>query len=1048
MSDTDSSNHTPDNSSDSEEDFYTPIHPIMADTNISNTDDENEVNNPVSTTNGPMTLEGLAQLINSRFAAVEAIIDKTDKKTEDTKLSLEAFQEEIFKKSLINEGLRDFNINDEAAVNSIKYQEVKDDVLLEKLDYPFKAKIVSITERGEILIIKAAFGIPNRESDMEKIDLVITKKTLATNVGTTTLMEGDVINIKSYMAEKSDDPVALSLDPDFDYSSILKVYPGGTSDYFKVIRILSFTRLFRSSEAQIKVIANDMLAVKRDHIALGSSFKQLQTEVLLKEIPTQDPANRRDSMETRKSLLKENEYNNPTKRRNSNFAFIGNEMKEGQIVADGTDAKDDDEKDVYVILKEERDKKNTVKGHTKKLDLVSVKIITEAISDVHDSHSNTTLNNGKTPPHIHQLVVSRATNNGFKYEDGHKTPTQADINFFYSRWIFGESNPTSNVNKIGSNKIVISQPPTQEIIENLRKQFNGDFANLAKASGKDYNRIAALRKMLNLYDKFDIQVSHVLSELMLKNLVAKNEQRTDNKGRSIMQKMNVDSINNILSVQSYMEDENKAIDELSFDDIIDMWLYAIHPKSKEDFLSAMYEALHYNRSVEPLLPNIHLDSVLYFRHIYTRALNHIHDFKTLFQLMMTYLDQAHLPPNVQAPVTSVSSFVPNDQTRPKLLDLLSAFIKSSPIDAYFVQLWNTMDDTFKQDVRTNKKPFLEFLQEFGKMVQQDLDTSESTLKLHDKIKGTEKSAETFYANRLAKYASTSTKSPSYTSLPRPTHTTSIPFTQAKPSTTGPINKYFSKVPSNASTQSLRSYQPEYMYHPQHGVVYRDDNYNEYNDDYERREIARGYVDTIDEVNRYDVNDSLYHMAYPNQNPFDNADPNILVQAINMVTSSRYPALDKHQSQQNPKGPCFNFFESPKGCPKSNCQYSHDRGEYNKFLEKKLEQSKALLQRNQSASHISTVVPTTVDIETGGGEGGGEQGGTSSTELDTGQHSAQVNTFAPSMLDDREKVNFFHASYANMDNEEQLHVLQHVKDMQQHKASNMMYQQGFVNGRLV
>ena len=1048
MSDTDSSNHTPDNSSDSEEDFYTPIHPIMADLNTSNTDDENEVNNPVSTTNGPMTIEDLAQLIGSQYAALMAIIDKTDKKTEDTKLTLEAFEDTMFKKLLAEEGLSDFDFNDQAAVNDIKYQEVLDHVVFEERDNAFRVKVNSITEQGKVLIIKAAFGMPNRESAMEQMDLLITKQTLSTNVGTTTLMEGDVINIKLYTAEKSHDAALLSLDPDVDYSSILKVYSGGTFDYYKVIRILSFTRLFRSNEAQMKFIANELLAVKRDHVALGSSIKQLQTEVRLKEIPTQDPANRRDSMETRKSLLEENERSNSTKRRNSNFAFITNEMKEGQIVSDSTDAKDNDDKDVYVILKEERDKKNTVKGHTKKLDLVSVKIITEAISEVHDSYPNTTLNNGKTPPYIHQLVVSRAMSNGFKYEDGHKIPTQADINFFYSKWIFGESTSISNVNKIGSNKIVISQPPTQEIIEKLRTQFNGDFANLSKASGKDYNRIAALKKMLNHYEQFEIPVSQVLSELMLKNLVAKNEQRTDNKGRSIMQKMNVDSINNILSVQSYMEDENKAIDELSFDDIIDMWLYAIHPKSKEDFLSAMYEALHYNRSVEPLLPNIHLDSVLYFRHIYTRALYHIHDFKTLFKLMTTYLDPANLPPNVQAPVTSVSSFVQNDQTRPKLLDLLSAFIKSSPIDAYFVQLWNTMDDTFKQDVRTNKKPFLEFLQEWGKTIQQDLDTSESTLKLHDKIKGTEKSAETFYANRLAKYASNSTKSPSYTSLPRPTHTTSIPFTQAKPSTTGPINKYFSKVPSTAGTQSLRSYQPEYMYHPQHGVVYRDDNYNEYNDDYERREIARGYVDTIDEVNRYDVNDSLYHMAYPNQNPFDNADPDILVQAINMVTSSRYPALDKHQSQQNPKGPCFNFFESPKGCPKSNCQYSHDRGEYNKFLEKKLEQSKALLQRNQSASHISTVVPTTVDIETGGGERGGEQGGTSSTGLDTGQHSAQVNTFAPSMLDDREKVNFFHASYANMDNEEQLHVLQHVRDMQQHKASNMMYQQGFVNGRLV
>jgi hypothetical protein len=193
------------------------------------------------------------------------------------------------------------------------------------------------------------------------------------------------------------------------------------------------------------------------------------------------------------------------------------------------------------------------------------------------------------------------------------------------------------------------------------------------------------------------------------------------------------------------------------------------------------------------------------------------------------------------------------------------------------------------------------------------------------------------------------------------------------------------------------------------------------------------------------------MAYSNQSVFDNANPDTLLHAVNMVTSSRYPAFDKNQASQShskQNAPCFNFFD--KGCTNPNCNYSHDRNLYNKHLEKQLADSKAILSRSQphTVSHIAPSVQPTSDIETGrdGRDGGeGEQGDVTINELDTGQVSDNTNSL-PTPQDINEKMNIFHARYAAMDNDEQLAVLNHVRHLQQQQASQLMYQQGYVQGR--
>jgi hypothetical protein len=167
----------------------------------------------------------------------------------------------------------------------------------------------------------------------------------------------------------------------------------------------------------------------------------------------------------------------------------------------------------------------------------------------------------------------------------------------------------------------------------------------------------------------------------------------------------------------------------------------------------------------------------------------------------------------------------------------------------------------------------------------------------------------------------------------------------------------------------------------------------------------------------------------------------------MVTSSRYPAFDKNHASQSPNkqnAPCFNFFD--KGCSNPNCNYSHDRNLYHKHLEKQLADSKAILSRtNHTVSHIAPSALPTSDIETGRDGGEGEQGDVTINALDTGQLS-DTNNSLPTPQDINEKMNIFHARYAAMDNDEQLAVLNHVRHLQQQQASQLMYQQGYVQGR--
>ena len=1073
MSSDNSNINTPDNSSDSSIDseiYYTPIaaiHPLnMADINA-DVDNDDASNNPI---NAPMTLESLAQIMLNGFAELREAnanlkleSDKNDERLNKMENKLDSLDLSMKYRS----GLDNLTDVDALVVKNIKYQPIGES-LPPLLGEAFNAWIIEIKPYSNGLIIHALSGDAVTE-DTTHLVLVITNRTLESNVTDTTMMKGDVIRITSYSAEEANDPKSLALgdDPNIMKEFGLKVEntddPDQSHDMLQVVRIASFFLLYRSTEAKIDLMNKEIKALKANQVVSNSSALQVQTNELLK---AKHPTNqdRRSSLYLTKDSAQEEEKAkaNP-KRRNSNADLIAFKTKEGKVVDTVDDAdKDPEEEDVFERLLKARDNFKGTRGQTRELSRGALIAISKAIEEVHDKSSVLMANGNDIPPVIMLKIQDKIKN--VKYDDGSKI-SQTDIKFIYNGYIFGNNNFTSNV-KVGNNAIIIKHPPNDEIVEGLKRKIN--VADVTIAMGSHYNKIADLKKVLNLYKNYDLNVTQVIVDHTLKSLIAKNENRQDAKGMRILGKMGVETSRNLSSLRGLINntDNSNQVDLLSFEDIIDMWLYAIQPKSKEEFLNHLFDALIYNRGKELLPPNIHLDSVLYYKHIHNRLVSHIHDFVTLFKLITTYCNPNFMPPTVQAAPT-VSSTVLVEGRRPPLLDLLSVFIKSFPTDGYLIKIWhNNIDDSFKQQLRNNSKDIIECMEELARVCQEDLNTSDNANKLNTKIQGSSKSAEVFYSTQASKYSSTAKPNgQSFVPLPRPANTSvgnRTPQSQSgpygKPHNTGPISRYFPKTTTTPMpTQSLKAYQNEISDHPYYGTINSNVYYDEYDPYHDRREAAQSYFDQVDSVNRYDTSNPLHHMAYSNQSVFDNADPDTLLHAVNLVTSSRYPAFDKNQATQShskQNAPCFNFFD--KGCTNPNCNYSHDRNMYNKHLEKQLADSKAILSRSQphTVSHIAPSVLPTSDIETGrdgrdGREGGGgEQGGTSSTELDTGQHSAQVNTFAPSMLDDREKVNFFHASYANMDNEEQLHVLKHVKDMQQHKASNMMYQQGFVNGRLV
>ena len=1062
MSSDNSNINTPDNSSDNSidsETFYTPIaavHPLnMADINT-DVDNDDVSNNPVNT---QMTLEALAQIVISGFAEfrdANANLKLESKKNDERLNKMAEKLDSLDLNMKLRSGLDNLTDVDVDVVKNINYQPTGEEILPSLLGEAFNVLIGEIKPYSNGLIIHSVSGDALTEETIHLV-LVITNRTLESNVTSNTMMKDDIIRITSYSAEEANDSKSLALgdDPNIMEEFGLKIEnpddPDQPHHILQVVRIASFFTLYRSTEAKIDLMNKEIKALKSNQVAFNSSVLQAKTnEFFTAKHPIKQ--DRRSSLLPKELAQEEGKAKANQKRRNSNADLIVFPTKDGQVFDTTNDAdKDPEEEDVIEKLLKARDNFRSTRGQTRELSRVALVAITKAIEEVHDKSSLLMANGNDIPPVIMLKIQDKIKN--VKYDDGSKI-SQTDIKFIYNGYIFGNNNATSNA-KASNNTFTIKHPPDKEIIDSLKKKING--GDITIAMGSHYNKIADLMKVLNLYKNYDLNVSQVILDPTLKSLIAKNEQREDAKGMRILKKMGVENTLNLSSLRGLMNntDNSNQVDLLSFEDIIDMWLYAIQPKSKDEFLNHLFDALIYNRGKEMLPPNIHLDSVLYYKHIHNRLVNHIHDFITLFKLLTTYCNPDFMPPTVQAAPT-VSSTVLVEGKRPPLLDLLSVFIKSFPTDGYLIKTWHNIDDTLKQQLRNNSKDIIECMEELAKVCQEDLTTSEHANKLNTKIQGSSKSAEVFYASQAAKYSSTTTSNgQSFVPLPRPANTS---VGNRPPQATfgqygkGPISRYFPKATTTPMpTQSLKAYQNEISDHPYYGTINSNAYYDEFDPYHDRREAAQSYLDQLDSVNRYDTSNPLHHMAYSNQSVFDNADPDTLLHAVNVVTASRYPAFDKNQAPQShskQNAPCFNFFD--KGCTNPNCNYSHDRNLYNKHLEKQLADSKAILSRSQPhhVSHIAPSVQPTSDIETGrdGRDGGeGEQGDVTTTELDTGQLSDNTNSL-PTPMDINERMNIFHARFAAMDNDEQLAVLNHVRHLQQHQASQLMYQQGYVQGR--
>jgi hypothetical protein len=251
----------------------------------------------------------------------------------------------------------------------------------------------------------------------------------------------------------------------------------------------------------------------------------------------------------------------------------------------------------------------------------------------------------------------------------------------------------------------------------------------------------------------------------------------------------------------------------------------------------------------------------------------------------------------------------------------------------------------------------------------------------------------------------------------------------------------SKLPFNSSnpssqvkpTNRFHYMQPDFSYalHPQQGVVYANDDFNEYDSFNRRSNIEQkqiyGYLDRVDNVNALEPHDPLYQLAgHSRQDAIRQVPPDVLGHALNALKP--FTQFEKHQAStrtepaKKPLGPCFPYFKQPRECFKTSCNFSHDPKVYLEYLDRERDRAKSLSPSSSSLSHVT--------FHTDEGERGKEQG--------TVPVISQLNTDND---DDAELYNAFDQA----DDETQHRLMSLCYSLLQQQAGQVMHRDGQYQG---
>ena len=1062
--------NTPTTSSSSidSEEFTTPL-TIMEN---KDNDDVNitDVPEPVSDPTARMTLEDLAQLMVNGFADVNAKIDRLNRSTEDDKeITDSRIDNLILANRQLNDDVKVIQVrqlmmdgyvhlvdNKVEEIKNINYQSNQYEALVEHDDITITGKVMFTNEYTGGLLIALAI------SERDAVVANITTKNLLTNIHATDIKLNDIIRINKFMAERAKtlDELGLSNEmfgPDFNPEMYLSQETNTADDdvrEYKLIRILSFKQEFRSAEEAIKVIGQNVKNLTRDLTALKSSVKQIMDDKTETTINALDK-DRRSSVQTRVSLVEENKDKGfKAKRTTMLNQLIQNQMVNGEVVATKDISKDDDseeEDNPFKVLQALRDRQHqllignskTRTGLSNSLDIATIEQITSRIFEEHSKFKGE-VSKTNIPPGLIQVISKALNEDKIYYPKSTNKITLADIKFFYNAWMFGDK-PTSIGNSgIPNNTLVIKHPMSQESINQLRAFFP---VTLAISNPKNLNSIVAFIRHLQTLKNVEVSVIQVVPDEALRALIAKNESRKDPKGKVILEKCGIITskthFHTFMSTGINSNPITNAANSLTFDDILDMWIYSIQITSKDSFANILFQALQYNRSQEHFREGLYLESVLYYKEIYERLNKHVYDFSALFKVLMTYVDPNFVPPTViQVPSIQTDNVHPNAKV--VLLDLLSVFIKSFTIPNYLIRVYQDMDDQFKTDIRSCSKDIIDVLNEFTKKSLEHLQVSEKALLMTRTLANASDSAAQFFATHRGTTSKIAT-APTANPVTRPPYVK--PSTNAiAPATSQKITSYF---PS--SKQSLR-----YMHGPmshapisgsRHEAEYDSEGW--YGPDPFVISTAQDYImNTTPSI--YDVNDPFHSQNY-SQTTSEIArtvDPNHLAYVMHLSNLKPFTAFEKNKTQN--KGPCFNYF-SDKGCHLKECQFSHLPQDMVKYYDNKIKEVQqkmsthklSVIQNSQDIDHLSISNSLNVDGREKGEEG---QGDVAVNEIDTGQQQQQLPTTDTQhqAADHADLYKFFD----KLSNEQQAQILNHVKHDLERRAGSTMYQQGFVAGRLV
>jgi len=1050
---------------DSEE-FTTPF-TIME----NNVDDDNipDVPETVNDPTAPMTLEDLAQLMANGFANVNARIDSLNRSTEiDKEITDRRIDNLILANNQLNDDIKVIQVrqlmtdgyvhltdNKVEEIKNINYQSNQDEALIEHDDITITGKVMFINEYTEGLLIALTIA------DKDAVVANITTKNLLTNVHATDIKLNDIIKITKFMAERAKtlDELGLSNEmfgPDFNPEMYLSQETNTDDDdvrEYKLIRILSFKQIFRSAEEAIKVIGQSVKNLTRDFTALKSSVKQIMDDKTDTTINALDK-DRRSSVQTRVSLVEENKDKGfKAKRTTMLNGLIQNQMVNGEVVSNKDTPKDDDseeEDNPYKVLQVLREKKHqsligtkTRTGFSNSLDVATIEQITSKIFEEHSKFKGE-VSKTNIPPGLIQMISKALNEDKIYYPKSTNKITIADIKFFYDAWMFGDKTTSVGNSGIPNNTLVIKHPLSQDSINQMKTFFP---ITLTISNPKNLNSIVAFIRHLQTMKDVEVSVIQVVSDEALRALIAKNESRKDPKGKVILEKCGIITskthFHTFMSTGINSNPITNAANSLTFDDILDMWIYSIQITSKDSFANILYQALQYNRSQEPFREGLYLDSVLYYKEIYERLNKHLYDFAALFKVLMTYVDPNFVPPTVvQVPSIQTDNINPNAKV--VLLDLLSVFIKSFTIPNYLIRVYQDMDDQFKADIRSYNKDIIDVLEEFTKKAHEHLQVSEKALLMTRTLANASDSATQFFATHRGSNTSKIATAPTANQVTRPPYVK--PSTNAiAPAASQKITSYF---PSNK--QSLR-----YMHNPmshapisgsRHEAEYDSEGW--YGPDPLVISTAQDYImNTTPSV--YDVNDPFHSQNY-SQTPSDIArtvDPNHLAYVMHLSNIKPFTAFEKNKAQN--KGPCFNYF-SEKGCHLKDCQFSHLPQDMVSYYQTKIKdvqnkmspQKLSVLQQSQEIDHLSISNSLNVDGRERGEEG---QGDVAVNEIDTGQQQQQLPTDTQHQAADHADLYKF---FDKLSNDQQAQILNHVKHDLERRAGSTMYQQGFVAGRPV